>query len=132
MEFMLALLTVEVYDLQEMTDYVTKVNLSSAVHGLIINEEVYQGLPKDIQEVIMQVGEEMGKSISEYDGEKDLKTYEECVGSGQVIEHKLSEDEKAQWQNFYDGFKKEILGSHDNEDFDKALEMFKEEVEKLK
>ena len=124
--------TVETYNLQEMTDYVTKVKLGTGVHGLIINEKVFQGLPKDIQEVIMQVGEEMGKSISQYDEEKDAKIYEEFVGSGQITAHELSEDEKGQWQNFYDGFKKEILEGQNSENFDKALEVFLGEVEKHK
>ncbi|SDL96246.1 TRAP transporter substrate-binding protein [Bacillus sp. OK048] len=124
--------TVELYDLQEMTDYVTKIKLGTGVHGLVINEKVFQGLPKDIQEVIMQVGEEMGKSITQYDEEKDLKIYEEFVGSGQITEHKLSEDEKVRWQNFYDGFKKKILENKKSDNFDKALEIFLGEIEKVK
>ena len=34
--------------------------------GLIINEDVYQGLPQDIQEAILQAGEEIGRSFTEY------------------------------------------------------------------
>lgn len=120
------------FSLGELTKYATPgLNLGSGVHGLVINEELYQGLPEDIQEVFMQVGEEMGRKITEFDEAENTRVYEEYLEAGEITLHELSEDEKAEWQNFYDEFNKFIVEEQNSEDFNKALDMFKEEIEKL-
>ncbi|SDL95483.1 TRAP-type C4-dicarboxylate transport system, substrate-binding protein [Bacillus sp. OK048] len=125
--------SVEAFGIDELTKYATRgLNLSSGIYGLVINEDVYQSLPQNVQEIIMQVGEEMGRSLTEYMDTQNTRVYKDWVESGKISIHELSEDEKQQWQNFFDEFEKYILKKQDSEDFNKALKMFKEEVKKLK
>ncbi len=125
--------SVEGLGIGELTKYATRdLKLSAGIYGLIINEEVYQSLPQNVQEVITQVGEEVGKRLTEYMDTESTRVYKDWVESGKITTHELSEDEKQKWQNFYDEFEKYILEKQDSKVFNKALDLFKEEVEKLK
>ncbi|MDR7076138.1 TRAP-type C4-dicarboxylate transport system substrate-binding protein [Neobacillus niacini] len=125
--------TMQKFGLLDLPKYAVKgVNIGAPVQGLIINEKVYQNLPQDIQEVIMQVGETMGKSFTEYQTDLNTKVFEDLAESGDVTTYELSESEKEQWQKFYAEFKQHWIKKQDGEYFNKALEMFEEELEKIK
>ncbi len=123
----------DIFSLREFTKYGTKdLNMGAGLLGLIINEEVYQGLPQDVQEAIMQVGEELGRSMTKYIDDGNTRVSEELLESKEINMHELSKDEKQKWQNFFTEFEQYWLEKQDSEDFNKALEMFKEEIDKLK
>ncbi|MDR7076143.1 TRAP-type C4-dicarboxylate transport system substrate-binding protein [Neobacillus niacini] len=129
----IAYATAEKFGLLELPKYATRgINMGAAVEGLIINEEVYQDLPEDIQEVIMQEGDKMGSILTEYQANLNTKIVEDLAESGKITIHELSEGEKEQWQNSYSEFHKYWLKRQDSEVFNKALEMFQEELETLK
>ncbi len=117
----------------ELTKFVTRgANFGTLSSGLLINEEVWQSLPKDIQEIILQVGEDVGKSFTEYVAADALKIFEEWKKSGEITVYELSDDEKKQWENSGNEFRKHFLENMKNEELVKALEMLNEELEKLK
>ncbi|MDR7076139.1 TRAP-type C4-dicarboxylate transport system substrate-binding protein [Neobacillus niacini] len=121
------------FGLLELPKYAVKdLNMGASVEGLIINEEVFQNLPQDIQEVIMQVGEKMGKRLTEYQADLNTKLFEDMAESGKITTYEIPESEKEQWQKFYAEFKQHWIKQQDGEYFNKALEMFEEELEKLK
>ncbi|WP_249869685.1 TRAP transporter substrate-binding protein [Oceanobacillus saliphilus] len=121
----------EKYGILELVEYaVLGLNMGSTVEGLIINEEVYQSLPSDIQEILLQEGEELGIKLTEYQESLNFEIFQDLVESEGVTTHELTEDEKDQWKNYYDEFNRSWIEKLDNEDAKKVLEMFQKEVEK--
>ena len=41
-----------------------------------------------------------------------------------------TEEEKKEWEKLYEDFAEEFIGKMNNENFNKVIEMFREEVEK--
>ena len=122
---------VEKFGLVELTKVSTNgVRFGASVVGLIINEDLYQNLPEDIQKALMQAGEEMAKTFNEYFVNEQNKIVKDWKASGKVKVLELTEDEKKQWQDLYNKFHKVFIEKQDNKKFNTTLKLFLEEINK--
>ena len=118
------------YGLGELTKYGTnEVDFGGLGVGLVINEKVFQGLPKNVQEVLVQVGDEITESNAVFYDDYTQSVIQEFKDSGVKI-HELSEDEKAKWQKFYHEIEASWIKEQNNPDFKATLDAFKEKVKK--
>ncbi|WP_158211494.1 TRAP transporter substrate-binding protein [Alkalihalobacterium alkalinitrilicum] len=97
------------------------------VLNLIINEKVYQDLPSDIQEAILQAGKEISASGAQGQYDDDSDAFNQFVEEGINIQE-LTDAELQQWQEFYDEFNANYI---ENDDAAKAIELFQQELEAL-
>ena len=114
--------------LDELVKFGTEgLTLGGAISGLIINEKKFQSLPKDVQEVLIQVGDEFTESNATYYDELNSAAVQEYRDAGVNI-HTLSEDEKDQWQKVYDKVIEEWLKEKENSGIEEVLRTFNEEI----
>ncbi len=99
--------------------------------GLVINEKVFQGLPEDIQEALVQAGDEFTESNAKFFDEFNVSVIEEFKDAGIEV-YELSDAEKAEWQKFYEKVAAEWLKEKNDPDLEKTIEAFKEKVEMYK
>lgn len=125
-------ITLTDFGLDEVTSYTTRgLDFSVAAVGFIINEEVFQSLPENVQKAIIQAGEEVTKSAGEaYDALIDT-TYDELAAAGVTV-YEVSAEEKAQWQELYSQFNESWINEQNSEEFNEVYQQFVEELEKHK
>ncbi|MEH7177976.1 TRAP transporter substrate-binding protein [Neobacillus vireti] len=99
--------------------------------GLVINENVWKGLPEDVKEIISQVGQEVTEENAKK-ADHENKTVIDKWNTKGITNYVFSKAEKEKWQRVADEFNKYWLKEQNSPDFNKAFEMFKEEVEKHK
>src|SRR5690606_33675599 len=90
----------------------TDLQFGSVPVGLMINEELFQGLDKELQDVLIQAGQETAGYAANKHDEDVEKLEAELVESG-ITMHEFSEDEKKQWQEVFDGFTADYLADKD-------------------
>ncbi|MEG0383762.1 MAG: TRAP transporter substrate-binding protein DctP [Solibacillus sp.] len=118
------------YGLDEIATYgTTGVLFGGLAVGLIINEKVYQDLPGNVQEILVNVGNKYTASNAKFYDERTEKTIQQYKENG-VNMYELTEDEVAQWNNFYDEVVGKWLKKKGNPQLEEAIEAFKKEVEK--
>lgn len=106
--------------------------LGSSLSALIINENTFQKLPKDIQEVMLEVGQEVtaedGKALNKLEKE----SIDEMTKSGLFSE--LTESEQQKWDQFYEDFQETWLKENADKGlpYKEILEEYKEYLEKHK
>ncbi|PIC64907.1 hypothetical protein CSV79_04615 [Sporosarcina sp. P13] len=114
------------YGMGELVKFGTKgLNFGGSGTGLIINEKVFQSLPENVQEVILEVGEEYTKSNAKRTDEYVESIFKEYKEKGIVI-HEITEDEKAKWSTFFDSVEADWLKEKNNPEFEETLKAFKE------
>lgn len=94
----------------DLLKYALFIHLGTAIHGLVINEQVWQKLPEDVQKAMIKAGEEVVKTAGEnYD--KDTQAFNaEFEKVGKVIE--LTEKERATWIEAHEEFIESWLKKH--------------------
>lgn len=118
------------YGLGELLKYGTpNVEFGGLGTGLIMNEKSFQKLSKEVQDIIVQVGDEFSKSNAQFYDDYATSVIEEFADNGVEI-YEITEDEKEEWRKFYEGVESSWLEEKGSEDFKKALENFKESVGK--
>ncbi len=95
--------------------------------GLIINEKVFLGLPENVQEILVQVGDELTESNAIRTDEYVQNIIEDFKDQG-IQMYELSEEEKAQWQKFYSEVEAKWVKEQSNPDIEKTLDDFKEAI----
>jgi len=124
--------SMEGYGMGELVKYGTDgVSFGGTGVGLVINENVFQGLPKNVQEVIVELGDEFTESNAKYFDEYNLEVIQEYKDAG-INVYELTEDEKAEWQKFYAGIEETFLKEQTNPDIEKTINDFKEAVKNNK
>ncbi|HEY8417303.1 MAG TPA: TRAP transporter substrate-binding protein DctP [Limnochordales bacterium] len=89
--------SIKPYNLHELVRHMTtNLNLGSFVATYVINEQVWQRLPADVQAAMIQAGEETRRHLSRVLDEADQATIEELSAAG-VDLYRLPEDELARW-----------------------------------
>lgn len=97
--------------------------------GLVINEKTFQSLPENVQEAIIQVGDELVESNAKFYDEYAASLAEEWKEAGIVL-HELTEEEQEKWQQFYDEIEANLLKEVNHAEVEPAIEAFREEVQK--
>ncbi len=84
------------YRLKDLCKYATKVDVGVIVMGFMMNRAVYEGLPKDLQQVVDQAGKKfLINQVESFDG-TDQEVIDEVKKAGvEIVE--LSPAEKARW-----------------------------------
>ncbi|MFJ8063977.1 TRAP transporter substrate-binding protein DctP [Psychrobacillus sp. NPDC096426] len=118
------------YGLGELIKFGTNgVGFGGVTVGLIINERVFQDLPKDIQNILVEVGDELTESVGHRYDNNSNKIIQGFKENG-VNVYELSESEKAQWKNFYVEIEKSFLSEQNSPQLENTLATFRELVKK--
>lgn len=108
------------------------IHLGTAIHGIVINESVWQGLPEDVQKAMMDAGQEILKSSGEkYDADTEAFNAKFAKGAS-IVE--LTKEEHKEWEKEFDSFSQKWLKDHrsDGLPYEKVLNSYKEILEKYK
>src|SRR5699024_8373311 len=102
--------------------------------GYMISEEVFQGLPDDIQEALIKAGEETMLSIANAMQDAEEFYSNEWEKEGYMEIYNLTEEEQEIWRNSLDGFEEEWAEEAENDGAPsfEALKLYKEALEKYK
>ncbi len=99
--------------------------------GLVVNEKVFQGLPENVQEALVQAGDEVSESYAKFFDEYNLTVIDDFKDLGIEV-HELTDDERAEWQKFYEELGEKWLKEKNDPDLNETIEAFKEKVEQYK
>jgi TRAP-type C4-dicarboxylate transport system substrate-binding protein len=118
---------------REVSNFGTRnLSFSGGTTGLMMNAKLYDELPEDIKKAFKGAGDYIAANGSDA-YEKDVKAREErWIKDGDVDLYEPTESEKKEWKKYYDEFTEFFLEKKNNKDLNKVIEMFKEEVEKVR
>ncbi|WP_233201371.1 TRAP transporter substrate-binding protein DctP [Sporosarcina sp. P13] len=120
------------YGFSELAKYGTDgISFGGLATGLIINEDVYQKLPEDIKEILVQVGDEVTESYAKYLDDANDAVKKELKDLGITI-RELTPEEDAQWKQFYSEIETTLMSEKTEVDYIEIVNKFKEEVGKYK
>ena len=89
------------YGMGELVKYGTSgVAFGGSGIGLIVNEKIFQGLPENVQEALVQAGDEFTESNAKFFDEHNVSVLEEFKADGIEV-YELSDAERAEWREFY-------------------------------
>ena len=90
-------------------------HLGTAIHSLVINEEIWQSLPADIQQAMLEAGQEAMYLLSDwYDTDtENINTAFEQAG-GTILDIESMEEEREQWEKVYEEFTESWLKEHES------------------
>lgn len=119
--------------INEIVKYAIFPQIGTVIHGLVINEKVWQGLPKDIQEALMQAGEEMVEPTSVAYDEYSVEINDEYIKGGGIIAD-LTQAEKDKWKITTDKFTEAWLKENKSENLpiEEVLKSYKDLLVKYK
>jgi TRAP-type C4-dicarboxylate transport system substrate-binding protein len=115
---------------KDLLKYSMIINLGTAIHGIVINESVWQSLPKDVQKAMMDAGQEVVKSSGEkYDADTEAFNAKFAEGAS-IVE--LTEEERKAWEKKFKEFSEKWLKEHksDGLPYEKVLDSYKENLTK--
>lgn len=119
------------YGLQELAKYGTNgVAFGGLATNIIVNEKTFQGLPENIQSVLLDVGFEVTAEYAE-DFDKINSEVEGQFREEGVNVYELSPDEKAEWQKYYDEFAEKWGEEQEGYDFEQLIKTFKEKIDQF-
>ncbi|WP_174727597.1 TRAP transporter substrate-binding protein DctP [Mesobacillus harenae] len=122
--------TLNSYGVDELIGYGTQgANFGASAVGFVINEEVYQGLPKNVQEAIIQAGDEIVDNYSAYGDEDNSNIIEEWKKADMNLVE-LTEAEQEAWRNAAAKVEEAWLDKQDNRELIQTLEKYKELLKK--
>jgi TRAP-type C4-dicarboxylate transport system substrate-binding protein len=125
--------TLESFGLGELIKYGTQgVSFGAGSCGLIINENVWQSLPKNVQKAFQQAATEVADSGSKADDDQNKKIIEEWSKTMEI--KTLSDAEKKEWTKIYEEFNEEWVAEQEKSGskLGDVLEQFKELLAKSK
>ncbi len=105
-------------------------HLGTAIHGIVINESVWQGLPEDVQKAMIDAGQEIVKSSGEkYDA--DTAAFNAKFAEGATVVE-LTEEERKAWEKEFKKFSEKWLKDHksDGLPYGEVLSSYKEHLTK--
>ncbi len=118
------------YGMGELIKYGTSgVAFGGSGIGLVVNEKTFQGLPEDVQKALVQAGDEFSESNAKFFDEHNVSVLEGLKGDGIEV-YELTEDEIAQWQEFYTEIGEKWLKEQNNPDLEATIKAFQEGVKK--
>ncbi|USK72124.1 TRAP transporter substrate-binding protein DctP [Peribacillus asahii] len=123
---------VEASGTSDLLKYATFPHIGTAIHGLVVNEKVWNGLPEDVQKAMKEAGQELiEQSGKEYD--QDTEAFnKEFSKTGTIVE--LTDEEKGKWEKVTKEFTEKWLKEQGSKDFpyEEVLKQYKESLEKYK
>ncbi|MEH6945805.1 TRAP transporter substrate-binding protein DctP [Bacillus sp. JJ634] len=124
---------VEASGTADLLKYATFPHIGTAIHGLVVNEKVWNGLPEDVQKVMKEAGQELVQPSGEkYDQDTENFNGEFSKAGGVIVD--LTDAEKGQWEKVTKEFTEKWLKEQGSKDFpyEEVLKQYKESLEKYK
>lgn len=123
---------IEGYGVVEKLKFATNnLGFGAIAFGLVMNEEVYQGLSEDVQEAFKQASSEILESFTKVYNEEYIAVGERLAEKGITV-YEPSESERQEWDAFYNEFNEKMMEKINNDEFNEVLEAFKKEIEALR
>ena len=113
----------------DLLKYATMIHIGSAIHTVAINEQVWKGLPDDVQEAMIQASKELLESSGKnYDDETEAYNEEFVKNGGIILDLTKAEQEK--WNRTAEEKKKKWLKDHETDDlpYSDVLNDYKENL----
>lgn len=119
--------------LDELLNFVITPHIGTTIHAFIINEKVWQKLPKEIQEAMIQAGNETMENAGAVYVEEGKKFDENFVQNGGTIAE-LTAEEQEQWKQATEEFTATWLKEHESDGppYEEVLNLYKEKLVKYK
>ncbi len=116
------------YGMEDLVKYGTVgAGFGGGLLGVGINEKVFNGLPEQIQDVLIEVGDELTESVAQHYDDYTNEVISQFEDAG-VKMHRITEEEYAVWKKFYEDFEEAWTKSQDSPDLDAVLQSFKKKV----
>lgn len=120
------------HGIRELSDWGSmNLGLSAGTTGFIISEKLWQTLPEDIQDALLEAGDYVAANGSKAWDKDAVDREQRWIKDGDVPLVDVTDAEREEWQKFFGEFEKQFLSKQDS-NFEKVLDQFKEEVGKLK
>ncbi|WP_077213522.1 TRAP transporter substrate-binding protein DctP [Bacillus dakarensis] len=119
--------------LEDLLEYGVFPHIGTTIHALTINEEIWKGLPEDVQTAMIQAGKETMELASEvYTKDTDAFNEDFVANGGTIAE--LTQEEQDQWKKVFDDFTKEWIKEHESDGlpYEDVINMYKEKLEQYK
>lgn len=113
--------------IDEITNQVVMPHIATAIQGIMINLKVWDGLPKDVQDAMIQASEEIIDTAGAIYAEETIKFDEDFAAKGgKIVE--LTPEEQAQWDKLSKDFVEKWLAEHGNDGppYEEVLAEYKE------
>ena len=117
----------------DLLKYATMTHIGSAIHGVVINEQVWQGLPEDVQQAMIQAGDELlEESGKNYDDDTEAYNKEFEEGGGVILS--LSKEEQDEWLKVAEAFTEDWLKKTESDGlpYSEVINDYKEKLESYK
>lgn len=117
----------------DLLKYATMIHIGSAIHTVAINEQVWKSLPKDVQDAMIQAGEELTESSGkQYDEDTSAFNEEFVKNGGSILE--LSESDEKEWKKTSEAFTDKWLKENETDDlpYSDVLNEYKEKLKGYK
>lgn len=117
----------------ELLRYAVFPHIGAVVQGININEKVWQSLPENVQQAMVQAGDEVIERIGQVYEEEDKKFNEEFVANGGTIAE-LTEEELQEWRTVTEEFTAKWLeeNAEGPYKYNEVLEAYKEKLAEYK
>lgn len=118
---------------KELIKNATYVHIGAIIHTINFNKNVWDKLPENVQEAMMQAADEVTQNIGNVYAEAEAKFKEDFVANGGKIAELTPEEEK-KWEEALADFTDKWLKKHEGDGYPytEILEQFKEKLEKYK
>lgn len=113
---------------QELLNYALFIHLGTAIHGIVINENVWQKLPEDVQNAMMEAGQEIVKTSGEkYDADTEAFNAE-FAKNAEVTE--ITGPEHDKWVQLFDDFIENWIKKHESDGYpyEEIVNAYKEKL----
>lgn len=107
-------LAAKTYGVDEVADFGSNFNYNANILPLAINEDVFQGLPDDVKDGIMQAGEEVNIELAEWQDEASGKMAEEFSDKFTITES--TKEELDEWEKVNKEFKEQWIKEQESKD----------------
>lgn len=116
---------------QELITNAAYVHIGAVIHAFHFNKNVWDNLPENVQDAILQAADEITANIGKVYAEAEAKFKEDFVANGGEIADLTPEEEK-KWEEALADFTDKWLEKHDGDGYPyrEILEKYKELLEK--
>lgn len=105
------------FKLYEVANVYTQIGFGSVTwYGLTVNRDTWDGLPDDVQEIMLEVADEMSERSGVMSAEDYPKQLEELRGLGATV-NEISEDVRREWAQSLAGWPAEIAAELDGQGY---------------
>ncbi|MEC1158365.1 TRAP transporter substrate-binding protein DctP [Cytobacillus horneckiae] len=117
---------------KDLLGHATFPHIGTAIHALVVNERIWNRIPEDVQEAMLQAADEIIEDSGRiYDEETEVFNQLFADEGGKIIE--LSEEEEQQWDEAAAEFIKTWISNNDDKGipYQEVLDQYRQLLEKV-